>query len=68
MERFVVKERDKIEESIIRSIRIRSSLDSRLEEIARQNNVSFNKLVVDCILYALDNLETKENENEKKSE
>lgn len=40
-----------------RTIRLKSSLYSKLEDLAKESGVSFNKIVNQCIEYALDHLE-----------
>lgn len=39
-----------------KTIRMPNELIERLEEIAKENDVSFNKIVVQCCEYALDNM------------
>ena len=48
---------DEKEYSIIRSIRIKEDLLTRLEDIAYKHDISTNKLIIKCIEYALDNME-----------
>ena len=54
---FVVKKN----ESFNKTIRMPSDLISKIEKIAREKDISFNQVVVQCCEYALDNLETDEN-------
>lgn len=43
--------------NISRTIRFTESLFERLNEIASENDISFNRLVLLCCKYALDNME-----------
>lgn len=45
------------EEYVNKTFRIERRLIEQLEKICDDKNVSLNKLVVKCIIYALDNLE-----------
>lgn len=51
------------ENTITKTIRIRRSTANKLENLAINNNITFNRLVNECINYALQNMEedTKEN-------
>jgi hypothetical protein len=49
---FVVRK----EESSSKTIRMPNSLISGLEKIAAEKDISFNKLVIQCCEYAIDNL------------
>lgn len=44
-----------------KTIRFTDDLYSHLETIAKQENVSFNELVLQCCRYALDNMEKTDN-------
>ena len=46
-------------ESSNKTIRMPNELISQLEKLAQLNDVSFNKIVVQCCEYALKNLEEK---------
>lgn len=50
------------ENTITKTIRIRRSTANKLENLAINNNITFNRLVNECINYALQNMEedTKE--------
>ena len=54
---FVVKKN----ESFNKTIRMPSELISKIEKIAKEKDISFNQVVVQCCEYALDNLETDDN-------
>ena len=43
--------------NIPRTIRFNEPLFERLNEIASENNISFNSLVLQCCKYALDNMD-----------
>lgn len=47
----------KKEESFNKTIRLPESIINKLEKISSKNNVSFNRLVLDMINFALDNME-----------
>jgi predicted HicB family RNase H-like nuclease len=44
-----------------KSFRLPIDLIERLEGLAGQNNISLNKLVIQCLNYAVDNLEKESN-------
>ena len=44
-------------ESENKTFRLPSGLIRRLESLAAQNNLSVNQLVIQCLNYAIDNLE-----------
>ena len=46
--------------TIPRTIRFTKELFSRLQETAKANHVSFNRVVLECCKYALDNQEETE--------
>jgi predicted HicB family RNase H-like nuclease len=50
---FIVKK----EESSSKTIRMPNALIEKLEDIASKKNISFNKLIIQCCQYAVDNLE-----------
>ena len=49
---FVVKKN----ESFNKTIRMPNDLITALEKIARENDISFNQVVIQCCEYALENL------------
>lgn len=56
MEKFTIKkEEDKIS-SINRTIRLKPESFDKLTELSEKNGISFNKVVNQCIEYALKNL------------
>ena len=56
MKKFVIP---KIEEenTITKTIRIKRNVANKLESLAVQNNITFNRLVNECIDFALENME-----------
>ena len=53
MEKFVIDKTDRKMSSISRTIRMKEETFDRINEIDRQTGVSFNKIVNQCIEYAL---------------
>lgn len=43
-----------------KSLRLPTTLVNNLQNLAAANNLSFNKVVIQCIEYALENMETSE--------
>lgn len=50
-------------ENVTKTFRINKKLVDKLESICDEKNVSLNKLVVQCIEFALDNMEDNKKEN-----
>lgn len=44
------------EKSILKTIRIKLVTLNKIEELSKKNNISVNRLINECIKYALDNL------------
>lgn len=42
-----------------KSLRLPKDLIDKVQALANKNNLSFNKVVIQCIEYALDNMEPK---------
>ena len=57
MGKFIINKTTKKMSSINRTIRIRPEVFDKLMELSEKSGVSFNKLVNQCLEYALDNLE-----------
>lgn len=53
MEKFVIDKTERKMSSISRTIRMKEETFDRINEINRQTGVSFNKIVNQCIEYAL---------------
>lgn len=50
------------EHSILKTIRIKITLYQKIEQLAIANNISINRLLNECIEYALNNLEDEAKE------
>ncbi len=48
------------EKSVLKTIRIKLSTQQKLEELSVKSNLSINRLVNECIEFALENIEEKE--------
>lgn len=57
MGKLVIKSDDEKISSINRTIRIKPECFDRLTELAEKHNISFNKVVNQCLEYALENVE-----------
>lgn len=53
------------DEYVTKTFRLPREFVEKLEKLAFENNLSLNQLVLQCLKYAIDNLDTSENENEK---
>ena len=51
--------------SVNKTFRIPMNIVEQLEYLAGVNNTSVNKVVVQCLQYALDNLQTDEEEHQR---
>lgn len=43
-----------------KSLRLPKDLITKVQELANKNNMSFNRVIIQCIEYALDNAEESE--------
>lgn len=43
-----------------KSLRLPKDLIAKVQELANKNNMSFNRVIIQCIEYALDNAEESE--------
>ena len=48
------------QELVTKSIRMPENLATELDNLAREYNVSFSSLVLQCLRYALDNMDTED--------
>ncbi len=48
------------EKSILKTIRIKNSTLKKVEELSKKNNISVNRLLNECIEFALENLNEKD--------
>lgn len=46
-------------DTITKTFRLPTDMSERLEQLAQENKVSLNQLVIQCLEYALDNLDEK---------
>ncbi len=60
MSKFIIPNIEE-ENTITKTIRIRRNTAKKLEELAIENNITFNRLVNECIDYALQNMEEDTN-------
>lgn len=65
MKKFIVPNIEE-ENTITKTIRIKKILAKRLDDIAYKNNITVNRLINECILYALDNMEDDSQNNKDK--
>ncbi len=63
MKEFVLPNLDN-ERSMLKTIRMKNSTLQKLEELSSKNNISVNRLINECIEFALENLSV-ENNNDK---
>ncbi len=50
------------EKTMLKTIRIKVSTYKKIEDLSSKHNISMNKLINDCIEYALNNLEDDDDE------
>lgn len=50
---------------VVKSIRITQAMALDLERLAKENNLSFNSVVTQCLRYALSNMGSAEESREK---
>ena len=53
-------------ESVNKTFRIPVNIVEQLERLAGKNNTSVDKVVVQCLQYALDNISTDSSDDDKK--
>lgn len=56
MKKFIIPNIEE-ENTITKTIRIKRNVSNKLESLAVQNNITFNRLVNECIDFALENME-----------
>ena len=56
MKKFIITNIEE-ENTITKTIRIKRNVANKLESLAVQNNITFNRLVNECIDFALENME-----------
>lgn len=60
MSKFVIKKDKKRFSSINRTIRFKGECFEKIMEISKKTDISFNKIINQCLDYALENLEEYE--------
>ena len=45
------------DKTVTKTMRLSEHITSRLEQIAKENNVTFTSVVLQCLQYALDNID-----------
>ena len=53
-------------ESVNKTFRITANIVEQFERLAGENNTSVNKVIVQCLQYALDNISTESSDDDKK--
>ena len=53
------------EQSVLKTIRIKFATLKKIEEVAKASNLSINRVINECIEFALDNLDNKPFQNKK---
>ncbi len=53
------------EQSILKTIRIKYATLKKIEEVAKESNLSINRVINECIEFALNNLDNKPFQNKK---
>lgn len=53
------------EQSVLKTIRIKLATLKKIEEVAKKSNLSVNRVINECIEFALDNLDSKPFQNKK---
>lgn len=56
MKKFIIPNIEE-ENTITKTIRIKRNVANKLESLAVQNNITFNRLVNECIDFVLENME-----------
>ena len=65
MEKFILPDTNN-NHSVTKTFRLKSSLVTKLENVASKHNLSVNKLVTECIEFALRNIELQEEQAKDK--
>lgn len=55
----------KDEKTVLKTIRLKYATLEKIEKLSKQNNISVNRLLNECIEFALNNLSSDEFKNEK---
>ncbi len=54
------------EKTVLKTVRMKLSTIQQIEELAKKNNMSINRLINECIEFALDNLRISNFKEDKK--
>ena len=54
------------EKTVLKTVRMKLSTIHQIEELAKNNNMSINRLINECIEFALDNLQISSFKEDKK--
>lgn len=57
---FQISREKPVKRTVNRTIRLSTETFEKLTGLARENGISFNRLITQCVDYALDNLDEKE--------
>jgi hypothetical protein len=60
MKKFAIDKDDNRLQTINRTIRIKADYFDKITQLSEKTGVSFNKIINQCIAYALDNIEQEE--------
>ncbi len=61
MKQFILPDSN-YDSSVLKTIRMKTTTLNRIEELSRSSNLSINRIINECIEYALDNLKVSEKE------
>lgn len=53
------------EQTILKTIRMKFATLKKIEDVAKESNLSINRVINECIEFALDNLDNKPFQNKK---
>ena len=53
------------EQSVLKTIRIKFATLKKIEEVAKESNLTVNRVINECIEFALNNLDSKPFQNKK---
>lgn len=53
------------EQSVLKTIRIKLATLKKIEEVAKESNLSVNRVINECIEFALNNLDNESFQNKK---
>lgn len=53
------------EKSVLKTIRLKYETLQKIEELSKQTNISVNRLINECIEFAINNLNTKDIKQDK---